>query len=397
MRVSSQLLFDRGIANLNEQQAKFSKVGEQIASGRRVVNPSDDPQAASRALAISQSISRVEQFEGARVSVRNNLSQSESILGIVGDLMIRARTLITQASNDTLSNIDRKSIASELSGIYESLVGQANATDGDGNYIFAGYKNGSIPFVEDDSGNISYIGDNNVRQERVDDTRLMDVGENGLTIFNQVQNGAGYVAESGNNTGTLTFKGPTIENPDDPLFGESFNIEFEDQAGVLGYRIDGGDFVEYREDVANRYAGVSLKFEGTPNPGDSIKVGRGSDLESGLFSTLKTAIDVLNNPAETDAEFAELNNTLKTTTRKLSNNFDNVLVVRASLGSRLNELDAIDRVADQRLLNLVQTQSQLIDVDLVDAISEYTLRQTGLEAAQRSFADIGKLSLFDFL
>jgi len=48
MRISTVTMFEQSTASLNRQQGNLSKVSQQIASGRRVVNPSDDPQAASR-------------------------------------------------------------------------------------------------------------------------------------------------------------------------------------------------------------------------------------------------------------------------------------------------------------------------------------------------------------
>lgn len=398
MRVSSSLLFDRGAANINSQQSKFSKVGEQIASGRRVVNPSDDPQASARALSVNQALDKVEQFEGARVSVRNSLSQTESVLGIANDLLIRARTLVTQASNGTLSDLDRNSVGSEIEGIFEALVGQANSVNGDGQYLFGGFKSSSDPFTKNVDGSVNYVGDDNVREERVDDTRRMKTGANGLEVFQTVQNGAPYLAEAkSTNSGTLTFVGPKVIDTNDPNFGNKFDLEFSRTGDEFFVSVDGQAPERYIPNQPFEFNGLSMVFEGEPDTGDKLEVGRGNQIKNDMFETLKTLADVLKTPAETDVQKANLQNTLSTATRKLGNNFDNILVVRAGMGASLNELDSIDVVAEQRTINLLQTRSDLIDINLVDAISEYSLRQTGLQAAQRAFADIGKLSLFDYL
>lgn len=80
MRISTVTMFEQSTASLNRQQSDFLKVSQQIASGRRVVNPSDDPQAASRAVGVDQSKAMTQQYADARVSARNALSQTESIL-----------------------------------------------------------------------------------------------------------------------------------------------------------------------------------------------------------------------------------------------------------------------------------------------------------------------------
>lgn len=297
MRISTVTMFEQSLNSLNRQQGEFLKVGQQIASGRRVVNPSDDPLAASRAVSVGQSISSVEQFASARVSVRNSLSQGESVLNSVSDSLVRAKTLLVQASSDTLSPVDRQSVAAELRGLREGLLGQANTTDGNGRYLFGGFKDSAPPFERPHgSDTITYQGDSNVRVQRVDGFREMPVSDTG-----------------------------------DKIFGD-------------------------------------------------------------IFDTLQTAIEAL------EAEGQQVDHeSLRESMRKVDASFDNVLTVRASMGARLNELDAIDTVAGNRMLSYQQTLSQLVDLDYAEAITEYSLRQVGLQAAQRAYVDVQGLSLFDYL
>ncbi len=63
MRISSVTMFEQSTASMNRQQSDFLKVSQQIASGRRVVNPSDDPQAAARAVGVDQSMAITEQYK----------------------------------------------------------------------------------------------------------------------------------------------------------------------------------------------------------------------------------------------------------------------------------------------------------------------------------------------
>ena len=118
MRISTVTMFEQSTASMNRQQSDLMKVSQQIASGRRVVNPSDDPQAASRAVGVDQAKAATEQYSDSRISARNSLSQSESILNSISDAVTSAKTLLIQASSDTLSDVDRESIASELKGVY---------------------------------------------------------------------------------------------------------------------------------------------------------------------------------------------------------------------------------------------------------------------------------------
>lgn len=413
MRVSTVTMYEQSTASINRQQNDFLKIGQQIASGRRVVNPSDDPQAASRAVGVDQSKAITQQYEDARVSARNSLAQTESILNSISDAVTSAKTLLIQASSDTLSDVDRESIASELKGVYETMIGQANATDGNGRYIFGGYKDNAPPFVKSATGSIEYNGDVNARSQRVDSSRLMPVTENGATIFQGVPSGAGYIANADvANQGSVTFSGPQVTSVNDPNYGESFRVLFDDDgAGNPTYTVEQFDGAAWQpvaglEDQAydpageqRSFGGVSLTLKGAPQVGDEILVARpGSDqLPADLFRTMEAAIRVLETPAENDTQKAALRNTLNTSMRELDNSLDNVLTVRASAGARLNELDVIDAVGNNRMLNYEQTLSDLVDLDYADAISEYSLRQVGLQAAQKAFVDIKGMSLFDFM
>ncbi|WP_404464732.1 flagellar hook-associated protein FlgL [Vreelandella aquamarina] len=413
MRVSTVTMYEQSTASINRQQNDFLKVGQQVASGRRVVNPSDDPQAASRAVGVDQSKAITQQYEDSRVSARNSLAQTESILNSISDAVTSAKTLLIQASSDTLSDVDRESIASELKGVYETMIGQANATDGNGRYIFGGYKDDAPPFVKSAAGNIQYNGDTNARAQRVDASRLLPVTENGATIFQGVPSGAGYIAQAETaNQGSVTFNGPQVTNVNDPDYGESFRVLFdEDGGGNPTYTVEQFDGAAWQavgglEDQAYdpageqvSFGGVSLTLKGTPEVGDEILVAQpGSDqISADLFRTMEAAIRVLETPAENGTQKAALRNTLNTSMRELDNSLDNVLTVRASAGARLNELDVIDAVGSNRMLNYEQTLSDLVDLDYADAISEYSLRQVGLQAAQKAFVDIKGMSLFDFM
>ena len=434
MRISTVTMFDQSMSSMNRQQSDFLKVSQQIASGRRVVNPSDDPQASSRAVGVGQAQAITQQYTDARISARNSLAQAESVVNSVADSITSAKTLLVQAASDTLSDVDRQSVASELRGVYETLIGQANATDGNGRYLFGGYRDDAPPFARTGGEGVSgtqYIGDTNSREQRIDASRLMPVSDNGKTIFQSVPSGAGYVAraERGEapagdsstlgvqdgyyaNAGSVTFtSGPNRVDPNDEHFGKPFELEFGtdgDGSPIFSVSVieEDGSRTKivtdeaYESGKAISVGGVSITLEGTPADGDQIQL-RPADAEKGnqdLFKTIKDAIDLLELDQEGTAENrAHFRNTINTAMRELDNNLDNALTVRASMGARLNELDVVDAVAGNRMMNYAQTMSDLVDLNYGEAIAEYSLRQVGLQAAQRAFVDVKGMSLFNYL
>lgn len=407
MRISTVTIYEQSVSSLNRQQSEYLRVGQQIASGRKVVRPSDDPQAASMAVGIQQAKAIDDQFARARVSVRNTLSQEESTLNTASDGISRAMTLLVQAGNGSLSDANRDAISKELKGIYESLIGQANSTDGNGHYLFGGYKDSSPPFQADSNGVVSYVGDSEGHQQQVDSARWIAGVDSGADIFLSVPKGSGFVARAErvianppstaavDNLGTMTFSGPNVVDTAAAGYGNGFGMTFSVVSGQTYYSIDGGAQQAYQAGQSISYNGLSLSLDGAPADGDKLLVNPADQGNTNLFVSMKQAIDVLAAPTDTPEAKAKLQNTMKSVGRELDNSMNNVLSVRASIGARLNELDALDSVGVNRTLNYQQVLSDRLDLDYNKAISDYSLRQVGLQAAQKSFIDVQKLSLFN--
>ncbi len=83
MRLSTNMIFDQQVRGVTDAQSSWLKAGEQLSTGRRVTNPSDDPIAASRAVVLSQTQARDSQFALARSFANQGLSLEESTLSDV--------------------------------------------------------------------------------------------------------------------------------------------------------------------------------------------------------------------------------------------------------------------------------------------------------------------------
>ncbi|MGK3140964.1 flagellar hook-associated protein FlgL [Pantoea sp. C2G6] len=190
MRISTNMIFDQQVRGITDSQASWLKVGEQLSSGRRVTNPSDDPIAASRAVVLSQTQAQGTQYALARTFANQGLSLEENALKGVTSSIQDAQTLIVNGSTGTLSDDDRGSIAIQLEGIRAQLLNQANSQDANGRYIFAGYKTDSAPFVDDASTGVSYAGGTDAITQKVDTSRTMTVGHTGDDIFMSITSNA---------------------------------------------------------------------------------------------------------------------------------------------------------------------------------------------------------------
>ncbi|CAB0151041.1 Flagellar hook-associated protein 3 [Pseudidiomarina piscicola] len=398
MRISTMSMYNQSVASMNRQQSDFADISQKIASGKRVVSIADDPQAMTKAIDVRQSQALNEQFSAARVGVRNNLSQEESLLNSVTDTYSRAKTLLVQAASDSLSDLDRASVASELKGLYQSLEGLANTRDANGQYLFAGYADDTAPFAKDANGSLNYIGSTDVREQQVDSERRMAVGHSGDEIFAAVHPSASYGFQAAqDNQGSLKVGNLAIIDPNHVNFGQKYDISFETNAGQLQYRVNNGQAQDYASPMTLALDGVEVELTGTPTAGDSLSVGRGADLPTNIFKTMENVIAVLDKPAADDASKAQRANQIRSAMQQFDNGLDNVLTKRAELGARLNELDSLDVISGNQTLANAQTTSDLTDLNYVEASAEYSLRIVGLQAAQQTFASMKDMSLFKFL
>lgn len=188
-RVTQQLLNTRVLNNLTQQQRAILRLQEQLATGRRVNRPSDDPLAARRALAAQNEIAKNEQYVSNITTARPGLIETETAMRTVVDALQRANELTLQGASSTNSQVQRDQIASEINQVLESMLSQANHITND-RFIFGGTRTGSEPFVATRAGNgeissVDYVGDNEAIQLEISDGVRVDVNETGQRVFGQ--------------------------------------------------------------------------------------------------------------------------------------------------------------------------------------------------------------------
>ena len=108
------------------------------------------------------------------------------MLSQVTTAVTSAHTSLVAAANGTLSDDDRASMATELQGIRDQLLNLANSTDGNGRYIFGGYKTDTPPF--NSAG--AYNGGSVAITQQVDASRSMVIAHTGDQVFNSITSNA---------------------------------------------------------------------------------------------------------------------------------------------------------------------------------------------------------------
>ncbi|WP_174849214.1 flagellar hook-associated protein FlgL [Yersinia artesiana] len=183
MRLSTSMLYQQNMQGITNAQSLWMQSGQQLSTGKRVVNPSDDPMAASQAVMVSQSQSENNQYTLARSYARQSSSLETTVLSQATSTIQSIQSLIIGAAKDSLSDDDRASMATQLQGLKDQLLNQANSTDGNGRYMFGGFKSDKAPFAVSTTGEVTYVGGDVAIQQRVDSNRTMTVGHTGSSIF----------------------------------------------------------------------------------------------------------------------------------------------------------------------------------------------------------------------
>lgn len=313
MRISTQMMYDQNMRGITDSQSKWLSYGEQMSTGKRVNRPSDDPIAASQAVVLSQSQSQNSQFALARTFATQKVSLEDNVLSQVNAAITSAKEKLVNAGNGTLSDDDRLSLASDLQGIRDQLMNLANSADGNGRYIFAGYKTEAPPF---DSVTGDYNGGTQAIYQQVDTARNMVISHTGQQIFESITSNA--------------------------------------------KELPGGGYGE-----------------------------------TNMFKILDSAISALKVPVDNDSAAAEVQNkAISDAQIGITNTQNNVLTVVADVGTKMNELEKLDNLGDDRALGQTQQMSDLVDVDWNSAISSYIMQQAALQASYKAFSDMQGMSLF---
>lgn len=303
MRISTNTIYQSGINKITQLQSDQVKLQQQISTGRRISSPSDDPVAAAASLSISHAQNINDKFTDTRKTAELKLNTLESNLTTVTDMLVSLHSSLIAAGNGGYSDQERGFIAADLAGKLEALIGLANTKDASGNYLYAGFKTDTKPFIANATG-ASYVGDNNSQLLQVDTQRQMAVNLTGDSVF---------------------------------------------QAG-------------------------------------------GND----IFNTLSNLVTMLNTPL-TPANQAAYSAGLANGIGSIQSGLDNVLNVRAAIGSKLSELDSLNNAGADRKLQYSASLSDLQDLDYAQALSDLSKNQTIMEAAQKSFVATTSLSLFDYI
>ncbi len=309
MKISTQQFFDRAVSQMSDRQISLSTIQAQLAEGKKIVKPSDEPDRAGAILRIKSMIDRQDRHQEALVAAKNRLQSEEAVLKNSTNLLTRIKELALTASNDSYDASNREVIAIEIDGMAEQLLSLANARDTQDNYLFAGAKVREQPFQRNADGRIVYVGDETRFRIAVGDHRDLNLNRSGTDVFS-----------------------PLARQTGDP------------EAPVM--------------------SAVSL-FESLQDLSTAIRAGKHDEMNRGI---------------------GELDQMMNRFTFNIS-----------EVGTDLHVATMQTEVVEETQLQLKSVLSNIQDLDYAEAVTRMQKQMMSLEAAQRSFAQISRLTLFDYV
>ena len=400
MRMSTVQIFNQGVNNLLDRQADVTKTQEQLASGKRIMDASEDPAGTARTLDITSQLARIDAYQRNTGAAQSSLGLEEGALsGVINDLQ-RARELTIQGNNATMNASDRRSIASELSAILESLIAQGNTQDASGEYIFGGFQSGVQPFSKT-SGGAAYNGDDGQRFMQVSADVQIASSNPGSEVFMSAAAGNGSFDYRGaaNNSGTAVV---TTTSAAANYVPETYTLAFikANANDPITYTVTGDASGQvatgnYTENGAITFANGEIRLEGIPVHGDSFTIT--SVPRQDIFTTIKDIESSLATASDSSASTTRINNEASRALSNLDNALEKILTVQSDVGTRLRRAEMQTDTNEAFNYQLKETLSGLQDLDYAEAISKLNIQMLALQAAQQTFAKTQNMTLFNYL
>jgi len=397
MRIGTANTYDQALEQLLRRQSELSSQQEKLTSGQKVNRASDDPTGAAQAERALIRLSRIEVDQRALEVQRNALSAAESTLGDASGLLMNARDLVIAAGNASYSAADRSTLAKQMTGLRDQLFNLANRSDSNGIALFGGLGGPSAPFADIPAG-VQFQASAGQRSA----TEIAVPGAmDGQAIWMNVAsgNGAFNTTLGAGNTGSLWTDVGSVVTPAIPSVPiDNYTVSFTVGAGVTTYDIVDTSTATtlasgqpYLDGGAIQFAGLSLVAHGQPRNGDTFSLSPST--QTNVFKVLDDAIASLDT-APTGNKVAQA---VALSLAQFDSSLERLRAARGQAGDWLNRADSITDAQGARTISLEADKSRAIDLDMVKGYSDFTKLNTGYQAALQSYAQIQKLSLFNFI
>jgi len=413
MRLGTANTYSNTLDILTERHSALSAMQQQLTSGKKVAVPSDDPVGASQAERALTRIERVKIEQRALAAQRDTLGQIESTLGSATATLQRFRELVVQAGSGALAGTDRTSIVQEMLSLRDQLLAIANTTDVNGQPVFSGLGSNGVPFI-DNAANVTFKGiKGQTPAAGVSVPLVMD----GDAAFGNIPKDNGTFNITGQKTaqGQIWTDLGQLTNAATFVPGQDYTVTFTTAVnGSITYDVNTvpvtapivsaqpfvtGQTISFTDPLDPTHT-FSFAANGVPKTGDTLTIGSSplarpaAQTKANLFEVLDTIIAGTNGAASSKPGLTQ---TIQDGLGQIDSGLNRIGSARTQAGAWLNRADAISGMQDARSIQLEGERSRAEDLDMIKGISDFQNQQTGYDAALKTYAQVQRLSLFNYI
>ena len=448
-RLSSSNAYDNALRNLQNRQTSLSNLQENLTSGKKITSASDDPTGAAQAERAMNRIARISTDQRALEAQKNSIAAAEGTLGDITNALQNFRELVVSAGNGTHTAAERTTIAVQLTGLRDQILTLANTKDSNGLPLFAALGSALKPFVGPQSTAPDYTFDGLPGQAASGSYAIPFTLDGESAFMNQPARDAVFNVAVGNTTtsdkaipttralvtdnvvvtnnatvaATATLSAATAGAPEYPTYTVAFsNVTSNPLTGMtsVDYAITESPSVSgaalitpatatYKTGEASKIAitgipGLSFNITGTPPITDkatgAVVIGSPANDDTititpkaSVFSVLDTAITDIGKATNANAASQAIAQAL----HNIDTGMARVSAVRGQAGDLLGRADRISATNEKRNIEQEGNRSRAEDLDMIKGLSDFQNQQTGYQAALQSYAQVQKLSLFNYI
>jgi flagellar hook-associated protein 3 FlgL len=418
MRISFRTLNRHAQLTIQRRYADLATLHQQMATGKRLLRPSDAPVDVANDLKLREKLVELAQYKRNIEDARGWMSVSDTAMMSMNELMQRLRELVIQSSSDTFTAKERRFIGKEVEQLSRQLIALVN-TSYKGDYVFGGTQTTIEPFPVRASLASTPQDYADLKMAYYDASAGTDIAVPLLNAFDGsrmtdiIPGSFKLVSDDGSGNrrewiegsdytidylaGTITILS-TGYNPAALAVDVSEGGQFS--TGPLGYYTASGFNITF--EYISR--GRNIYGDTTTTAGDIQR-----EVERGIVVPINVSGEELiqdpltgQNLFDTLIRFGQsliyddrsgLNNSISA----LDASFSNILAAEAKMGARLNRFElTLDR-SEEQVTETTRIQSELEDADMSETITDFSLAQTVYEAALKSAARVIQPSLVNFL
>jgi len=401
MRVTSMI--PQAQYDIQQSQQQLATAEQQVSTGLRVQQLSDDPSASANMVRSLMESSSVDQYTKNVSALQSRMQTASSALSQVVTAMTSAISSGTAGANEGLAASNLASIASNVEGVLQTVVAQAN-TSYEGTYVFGGSATKTPPFVQ---ASLSYSSANGSSSSPLTANTALTAGSE--TTISDAATGQSftYTAQSGDTVATLEQAVAGAVSAGTLSAGTTASISSSGQLSI-GQTSTGSGVVVSSNDsalgsmsadtgsqVADSYAYVGDSQVNSVKVGDSLSVASNIPGSTLFGSNGSNAIASLTNLVK--ALKSGNSTTISTATQAISTALSSFNTLRVPLDEGVSELNSQETYLSQETVTLTTQQTALTGISTAEAATNLAQAELDNNAVLAAAAKALPQSLLQYL